>query len=408
LRRPTQAVILAGGRGTRLAPITDTIPKAMVPFHGKPFMEHTLDMLREQGFEKVLLLLGYKAEVIQEHFGDGSRLGLQIEYSVTGADDLTASRVRVAEAMLDERFLLLYCDNYWPMRFDAMWESYAASGRPAQITVYTNRDGYTRDSVIVEPGGKVAVFDRGRTTPGLAGVEISYAILERETVLGLLPPLEALPAGDMLFEDAVYTPLAEQGLLHAFESDHRYYSVGGHARLPLTDAFFAREPAVILDRDGTLNERPPRASYVTRPEEFRWLPGALEALALLREAGHRVIVVTNQAGIGRGALTEEDLEAIHARMRADAEAAGGRIDAIYHCPHDWDEGCACRKPRPGMLFQAQREHHLDLTRTTFVGDDERDGEAADAAGAPFVLVTDERPLLPAVRSLLSDPIATTT
>ena len=399
-------MILAGGRGTRLAPITDTIPKAMVPFHGKPFMEHTLDMLREQGFEKVLLLLGYKAEVIQEHFGDGARVGLQVEYSVTGPDDLTASRVRVAEALLDERFLLLYCDNYWPMRFDAMWASYTASGRPAQITVYTNRDGYTRDSVIVEPDGRVAVFDRGRTTPGLAGVEISYAILERETVLELLPPLAALPEADMLFEDAVYTPLAERGLLHAYESDHRYYSVGGHARLPLTDAFFARVPTVILDRDGTLNERPPRASYVTRPEEFRWLPGALEALARLRERGYRVIVVTNQAGIARGALTEEGLEAIHARMRAEAEAAGARIDAIYHCPHDWDEGCACRKPAPGMLFEAQRDHHLDLTRTTFIGDDERDGQAAEAAGAPFVLVTEDRPLQVAVDALLSDPIAT--
>jgi histidinol-phosphate phosphatase family protein len=408
LRRPTQAVILAGGRGTRLAPITDTIPKAMVPFHGKPFIEHTLDMLREQGFEKVLLLLGYKAEVIQEHFSDGGRVGLEIEYSVTGADDLTASRVRVAEEKLEERFLLLYCDNYWPMRFDAMWERYVAAGRPAQITVYTNRDGYTRDSVIVETDGRVAVFDRGRTTPGLAGVEISYAILERETVLGLLPPLEALPEGDMLFEDAVYTPLAEQGLLGAFESDHRYYSVGGHARLPLTDAFFAREPTVILDRDGTLNERPPRASYVTSPEAFRWLPGALEALARLREAGRRVIVVTNQAGIARGALTEADLEAIHARMRAEAEAAGGRIDAIYHCPHDWDEGCLCRKPAPGLLSQAQRDHHLDLTRTPFVGDDERDGEAAAAAGAPFLLVTEEQPLAAAVSTLLSDPIATST
>jgi D-glycero-D-manno-heptose 1,7-bisphosphate phosphatase len=286
-----------------------------------------------------------------------------------------------------------------------MWASYLASGRPAQITVYTNKDGYTRDSVIVDPDGRVAVFDRGRTTPGLAGVEISFAILERDTVLELLPAREALPEGDMLFEDAVYTPLAERGMLHAFVSDHRYYSVGGHARLPLTDAFFARTPTVIVDRDGTLNERPPRATYVTRPEDLRWLPGALEGLALLREAGHRVIVVTNQAGIGRGAMTEDDLAAVNARLRADAEAAGGRIEAIYHCPHDWDEGCECRKPRPGMLFQAQRDFHLDLTRTPFVGDDERDGQAADAAGCPFVMVSDSHSMLDAARALTSNPIA---
>ena len=404
MRRPVQAVILAGGRGTRLAPITDTIPKAMVPFHGKPFMQHTIEMLREQGFERVLLLLGYKAEVIQEHFGDGRGLGIEIQYSVTEPDDLTASRVRVAERLLEERFLLLYCDNYWPMRFEAMWASYLASGRPAQITVYTNKDGYTRDSVIVDPDGRVAVFDRGRTTPGLAGVEISYAILERDTVLELLPAREALPEGDMLFEDAVYTPLAERGMLHAFVSDHRYYSVGGHARLPLTDAFFARVPTVIVDRDGTLNERPPPATYVTRPEDLRWLPGALEGLAVLREAGRRVVVVTNQAGIGRGAMTEDDLAAVNARLLADAEAAGGRIEAIYHCPHDWDEGCECRKPRPGMLFQAQRDFHLDLTRTPFVGDDERDGQAADAAGCPFVMVSESHGMLDAARALTSNPI----
>ena len=103
MKRPTQAVILAGGRGTRLAPITDSIPKAMVPFHGKPFMQHMLEMLREQGFERVLLLLGYKAEVIQNHFGDGRELGLEVEYSVTGADDLTASRIRIAAEQIAHR-----------------------------------------------------------------------------------------------------------------------------------------------------------------------------------------------------------------------------------------------------------------------------------------------------------------
>jgi D-glycero-D-manno-heptose 1,7-bisphosphate phosphatase len=211
----------------------------------------------------------------------------------------------------------------------------------------------------------------------------------------------------VLFEEAVYTPLAERGQLNAYVSGHRYYSVGGHERLPLTDAFFARTPTVIVDRDGTLNERPPRAQYVTRPEDFVWLPGALEALRTLRETGHRVIVVSNQAGINRGALTEADLEAIHASMRRDVEAAGGWIDAIYHCPHDWDEGCECRKPRPGMLHQAQRDFHLDLTRTLFIGDDDRDGQAAQAAGSPFEQVTDDRSLLDVVKAMTAGQLTST-
>jgi D-glycero-D-manno-heptose 1,7-bisphosphate phosphatase len=367
----------------------------MVEFHGKPFLEYVVDMLREQGFERVLMLLGYLPDVIMDHFRDGSGFGIEIEYDVTGADDLTAFRVDHARDRLEERFLLLYCDNYWPMRFDAMWEAYVASGAAGQITVYSNGDGYTRDSVIIGDDGFVEVFDRGRTTPGLRGVEISYAILERDVVLPLVADR------DLLFEEAVYPPLSERRQLHAFVSDHRYYSVGGHDRLAETSAFFARSPAVILDRDGVLNERPPRAQYVQRPDDFTWLDGSREALRLFAASGWRVLVVSNQAGIGRGIMTERDLEAVHTRMRADASAAGGRIDAIYHCPHDWEAGCTCRKPRPGMLFQAQREHRLDLTRTWFVGDDDRDRMAADAAGCRFAFVTPDRSLVDVAREILA-------
>lgn len=398
--RPTQAVILAGGRGTRLRPITDTMPKAMVPFHGKPFMGHQVDMLREQGFDRVLMLLGYLPDVIIDHFGDGRDYGVDISYRVTAPDDLTAYRVQQAQHLLDDTFLLMYCDNYWPMRMDRMWEQYERAGLPAQITVYSNDDGYTRDSVVVDDG-RCVVFDRGRTAPGLAGVEISYAICDKATIVDLLPDHQEL------FEVAVYGPLAERGRLGAYWSEHRYYSVGGHGRLPLTGAFFARRPTVILDRDGTLNERPPRAEYITGPERLRWLPGALDALRAFADKGWRTIVVTNQAGIARGAMTAGDLERVHDRLRADVDAAGGDITAIYHCPHGWDEGCRCRKPAPGMLIQAQREHHLDLTRTVFIGDDERDGQAAAAAGCPFVLVDGRRSLFDIAQDVLRGELETT-
>lgn len=394
-QRPTQAVILAGGRGERLRPLTDRVPKPMIEFHGKPFLEYVIEMLREQGFEKVLLLLGYLPEVIMDHFGDGSGHGVGIDYRVTAPDDLTARRVQEAAAHIDDTFLLLYCDNYWPMQFDRMWDAYQESGAPAQITVYSNGDGYTKDSVAVGEDGFVRVFDRSRTTPGLRGVEISYAILDKATVLPLLP------ARQELFEQAVYPELTRQGRLHAYWTEHRYYSVGSHERLPLTSEFLARKPAVILDRDGVLNERPPKAEYVRKPEDFRWLPGAVEALRVLTEAGYRIVVVSNQAGIGRGLMTERDLEAVHGRMLREAAASGGRIDAIYHCPHAWNAGCDCRKPKPGMLFQAQREHHLDLTRTTFLGDDERDAEAAAAAGCRFAFITEDVPLLDVTHRLLA-------
>src|ERR1700716_578906 len=112
--RPRQAVILAGGRGTRMRPITDDRPKPMVPVLGRPFLEYQIEQLRDQGFERVLILLGYLAEVVQNHFGDGRDWGVRIEYSVTAPDQLTSSRVATARDLNDPCFLLFYCRNLWP------------------------------------------------------------------------------------------------------------------------------------------------------------------------------------------------------------------------------------------------------------------------------------------------------
>jgi D-glycero-D-manno-heptose 1,7-bisphosphate phosphatase len=389
--RPTQAVILAGGRGTRLQPITDTRPKPMVEFHGRPFLEYVIEMLRDQGIERVLLLLGYLPDVVQDHFGDGTRLGVEIDYAITAPDDLTGSRMARAADLIDEDFLLLYCDNYLPLDLDRMWSAYRSAGAAAMVTIYRNRDGYTRDNVRVE-GDRVAEYDPTRRAEGLAGVEIGYALLPK-WVLELLPPHDAP------FEKAVYPQLVANGELAAYPTDHRYYSVGSHERLGLTESFLARRPAIVLDRDGVLNRRPPRAEYVRTPDELVWLPDALEALRHLRERGYRVAVVSNQAGVARGAMSAADLDAVNARVIADAEAAGGRIDAIYCCTHGWDDGCECRKPKPGMLFSAQRDLDLDLSRTFFVGDDERDGEAAQAAGCPFILLSEGDSLLRAIENV---------
>jgi NDP-sugar pyrophosphorylase family protein len=112
MQRPTQAVILAGGRGTRLRPLTLTRPKPMVEIQGKPFLEYQIEQLRQQGFKRVLLLLGYLPEIVRDYFGNGRRWGIKIEYSVSDVDDETGRRLKLAEPFLDPCFLLLYCDNY--------------------------------------------------------------------------------------------------------------------------------------------------------------------------------------------------------------------------------------------------------------------------------------------------------
>jgi histidinol-phosphate phosphatase family protein len=143
---------------------------------------------------------------------------------------------------------------------------------------------------------------------------------------------------------------------------------------------------VILDRDGVLNEVAPSGGYVTDLDEWRWIPGALDGLAQLRRAGMRISIATNQAGVGRGLLTEDQLDAIHGQMMADAARHGAAIDALAVCPHAPDEGCTCRKPRPGLLEQAIAQAGIPSGETIMVGDDESDFEASWTAGITAALV----------------------
>ena len=143
---------------------------------------------------------------------------------------------------------------------------------------------------------------------------------------------------------------------------------------------------VILDRDGVLNHEAPEGSYVRSPEEFRWLPGALEGLALLRGAGLRLSVATNQAGVGRGVMSLEQLAAVHERMQREAAAQGAALDAVLYCPHAPEEQCSCRKPAPGLIEAAVARSGVAASDTIVVGDDRRDLEAAQRAGVVAALV----------------------
>jgi histidinol-phosphate phosphatase family protein len=143
---------------------------------------------------------------------------------------------------------------------------------------------------------------------------------------------------------------------------------------------------LFLDRDGVLNERIVDG-YVRNWSEWVWSEGVLQAIATLSKRFGTIVIVTNQRGIARGLYTELDLEDVHTRMLADIKAAGGRIQAVYHCPHDKDAGCVCRKPRPGMLLRAAKENaRIDLKKALMVGDSNSDMEAAKAAKVHGVFI----------------------
>lgn len=143
---------------------------------------------------------------------------------------------------------------------------------------------------------------------------------------------------------------------------------------------------VILDRDGVLNQEAPDSGYVREPAQFHWLPGALEALAILRGAGVHLTVATNQSGVGRGLMSLAQLTAVHERMLTEAAGSDAALDAVLFCPHAPEERCACRKPAPGLIHEAIRRSGIAAADSLVVGDAERDLEAAARAGVTAALV----------------------
>jgi D-glycero-D-manno-heptose 1,7-bisphosphate phosphatase len=141
---------------------------------------------------------------------------------------------------------------------------------------------------------------------------------------------------------------------------------------------------VILDRDGVINHD--SAEFIKNPDEWVPIPGSLEAIARLNQAGYHVVLATNQSGVGRGLLDIATLCAIHDKMHVALAQAGARVDAVFYCPHGIDEGCACRKPKPGMFEDIAHRFNLDLAGVPSVGDSLRDLQAGAAVGAQPILV----------------------
>jgi len=170
---------------------------------------------------------------------------------------------------------------------------------------------------------------------------------------------------------------------------------------------------IILDRDGVINEDSDQ--YIKSPAEWRAIPGSLEAIARLNQWGYRVVVVTNQSGIGQGLFDMDTLNAIHDKMIKAVAQVGGRIDAVFFCPHVNDDKCECRKPQAGMLKEVARRYNADLAGVPAIGDSLRDLQAAQSVGAQPILVltgkgkkTRDEPDLPDGTQIYADLAAAVT
>ncbi len=229
-----QAVILAGGLGTRLWPLTKTVPKPMVPVAGVPYLEHQLRLLQHQGVHDILILTGYLGEQIEEHFGDGSRLGLAVRYSREQAPVGTGGALRDARDQLAPTFLVIYGDSYLPVDYVAVLRELEASDAAGLLVVYDNRlhDTSVRNNVDTDDEGYVMRYDKD-SPDSLSFVEAGVLAFRKEVV-------ELMPlSGSLSLEKEIFPRLIEQRRLLAHITTQRFYDIGTPQRLRAIEEFLA-------------------------------------------------------------------------------------------------------------------------------------------------------------------------
>lgn len=403
---PRQLVVLAGGMGTRLAAVTGGLPKALVPVAGIPVLERQVELAVQYGVERVLLLLGHGAEnvVAWTRTWSGGRVDFtwQIEQEPRG----TGGALLDALPELDERFVLFFADQLLDFDVGRLAEHHAGAANEVTVVVHPNDHPHDSDLLEVDAAGRVTALHRPPHVGKLIRNTVNAAtyVFERRS----LEPLH-VPIGTRsdLARDLLPQMIAAGTRIGAYRSREYLKDMGTPERLAKVEADLAAGvvagrrgdrpmPAILLDRDGTMNVERGR---ITQPDDIELIDGIAAAVKRAHAAGRLVAVVTNQPVVARGDCTFAQLEAIHARLEMLLAESRAYVDAIYVCPHHPDRGfageiahlkgpCACRKPATGLVEQAARELNIDLSATWLIGDSSSDVACAIAAGLiPAIVAT---------------------
>lgn len=369
--------ILAGGLASRLRPLTEHIPKALVEVAGRPFIDWQLELLAAHGIERVVVCAGYLGEMIEGHVDDGSRFGLQVRYSHDGETLLgTGGAIRKALDLLGDEFFVLYGDSYLPIDYGAVARAFSEASVPGLMTVYPNHGLWDASNVWME-GDRVRLYDKAAKLPEMRHIDYGLSVYRREVFLRHM-------AGEKLDLSELMKDLVVRQEMAAFEVDHRFYEIGSLDGIADLERYLGRsKKTVFFDRDGVLNEIVMRESMVGSPRatnEFRLKEGAKELIQAAREAGFACIVVTNQPDMERGLLPQVDLDAMHRVLERELTP-----DGIEVCPASSAEDRR-KKPNPGMILDAAEKHGIDLRQSWIVGDTTKDIEAGKRAGIGTILL----------------------
>ena len=381
INKPQQAVILCGGIGSRLLPFTNTIPKPMILCNKKPFLWYLMSQLHDEGINRFVLLTGYLGKKIENYFGSGEAWGWQIEYSNGPAEWDTGKRIWEAKELYDDCFLLMYSDNFAVFSLDKLFADHKKNNKPLTFMVSKKSPG----NVKLDNFGIVKKYDNQRSSNLLDYVEIGYMIVENRKTLSFYE------SADCSFSE-ILKKMSNKQQINSYILDGDYHSISDPSRWKKTEKYLSQNKIILIDRDGVINTKSHRGEYITNWASFKWIPETLSAMQLLAKEGFKFIVITNQAGIARQIINPKELEKIHKNMKDELTHGGVEVLDIYVCAHHWEENCSCRKPKPGMLYQASSDWLFRLDKTFFIGDDPRDCQAAFNAGCKSIFIGDKKEL----------------
>ena len=414
-----KTVIMAGGKGTRISQLFPDIPKPLIGIEDKdgitmPVLERELISLRDQGFTDILLTVSYMHEKIENYFGDGKKLGINITYFVEEAPLGNAGALfKVRDWLGEDPFLLLNADAVFDVDFRRMADYHESKG--GLVTLFTHPNSHPYDSGIVIAGNNCEVIKwltKEDTRPEYYKNRVNAGLHVIDPKVLDISGIDAGKIGPDFKVDLdrmILKPLCGTGKMFCYDSPEYVKDMGTPERYSQVSRDFAsgvveaknlshKQKAIFLDRDGTLNKY---VGFLRDINEFELIDGVSDAIKAINASGYLAVVVTNQPVIARGEVTVPELDEIHNKLETLLGNDGAYIDGLYYCPHHPDKGfegeipelkvdCGCRKPKPGMLIKAAEDLNIDLGSSWMIGDGKNDIEAGRNAGTRTIyLGTDD-------------------
>lgn len=402
------AVIMAGGKGTRLQPLSKDIPKPMFLILGKPILEYQIESLRKNGITDIIIIIGYLGDIIINYFRDGKDFGVNIRY-ITELEPLGSAgalyflKDNIAEnRYVKDDFFLIFGDLLLDIDWKRFMGFHKRSGGVATLYVHPNTHPYDSDIVIIDANDKILKIESKNIKRDFfyhnivnAGVYCVNPVLLND----ISQPIKTD------FEKDILIPNVRKGKIYAYKSAEYVKDMGTPDRLRLVTedvkngvilsrSLRNKQKAIFFDRDGTLNVY---KGFLKRVEDFELYPDVIEAVQMVNNSNYLAIVATNQPVIARGECSYCELDQIHMKMETLLGEKGAYLDDLFFCPHHPDKGfdgevselkveCDCRKPKIGMLLRAAEKYNIDLKESWYIGDSTVDIQTGNNACMRTVLV----------------------